>query len=353
MNPTQDESLSSKKIKLTQYIFTFFLLVFVIVFALRFSDLTKFITILTDGIWYYILLFIFLQIVYLVVQSKVYLGLYRIFDKTGDLIKTIQVFLATNFVNLALPFSGVSGVITFVGYSKEIGLSRAQSLIVNIIFYILVFLSFSILILFILFFPNSLAALNSAERITIYASLFLIISLTIVFLIVVNKEKSLKSVIVFGVNVANYFSRSILKKEAIERQRVEAAMSHITTLKSVLKEKKIVFLNPFLYSFLGHLLHFLVLWVIFLSFGTMVSPIVALIGYVISVVFIVVSFTPSGIGIVEPLMILYFVSSGISVELATIATFVFRGVVFWLPFFLGFFAIRKMHKNNFNSLSKI
>lgn len=346
MNSTRDGVISSNKFKVTEYIFVFFLLVFVIVLALKFSDLEKFVKILSGGIWYYILLFIFLQLLYLLVQSEVYLGLYRIFGKTGNLIKTLQVFLATNFVNLALPFSGVSGVVTFVGYSKELGLSRLQALIINIIFYILVFLSFSLMILFILFFPNELVLLNTPEKITIFVFYLMIISLTVVFLIMVTSEKISGQIVKFSANFINFFSRRFVRKEVIDKKKSQLTIGQIKVLRLVINEKKRIFLAPFFYSLFGHLLHFLVFYIIFLAFGSAVSPLVALIGYIISVVFIVVSFTPSGVGIVEPLMILYFVSAGISVELATIVTFVFRGVVFWLPFFLGFLAIRQMRKTS-------
>jgi uncharacterized protein (TIRG00374 family) len=340
---------NNSKIKFAQYIFTFFLVLFIVVLILKFSDLKEFLVILSNGIWYYIVLFIFLQLLYLIVQSEIYLGLFSIFDKTGSLSKTLQVFLATNFVNLALPFSGVSGVVTFIGYAKKIGLHKIQALIINLLFYILVFLSFSLMNLFFLFFINDSFVVNPTEKNTIIIFSVVVILLTVVFIITISNEKISNSVTNFITKMINFFSRIITKTELIDKSKLDFINNEFTTLKHVFKQRRKIFFVPFLYSLLGHFLHFLILYVIFLAFGSAVNPMVALVGYIISVVFIVVSFTPSGIGIVEPLMILYFVSSGVSVELSTIVTLVFRGVVFWLPFFLGFISIRQMHKVDSNN----
>jgi len=333
---------STKKFPLAKYLLAFFLVVFLIVLVLKFSDLKEFVLILKNGIWYYLIIIFILQILYIISQSMVYLKLYPIFGRKGDLWETINIFLATNFINLSLPLSGITGVITFIGYGAKIGLSKTQALFINVLFYICVFLSFSFLTLSLIFFPKELKLLNSAEITTILVFIFVVVILTILFLLMIAYEKFFLNMINFAVNFTNKISQYILKRKIIFKEKLEQIISEASVFRLVVSKNKKIFALPLLYSFTGHLIHFLLLYFVFLAFGANVMPIIPLIGYIISVVFIIISVTPSGIGIVEPLMILYFTSSGVSLELATIVTLIFRGVVFWLPFFLGFFSIKKL-----------
>jgi uncharacterized protein (TIRG00374 family) len=77
-----------------------------------------------------------------------------------------------------------------------------------------------------------------------------------------------------------------------------------------------------------------------MAFGIDAVP--ALIGgYVIAVLFTMVAITPMGLGVVEVAIVVLLTSNGISIGAATATALVFRGIVFWLPFALGVFFIRR------------
>jgi uncharacterized protein (TIRG00374 family) len=64
-------------------------------------------------------------------------------------------------------------------------------------------------------------------------------------------------------------------------------------------------------------------------------------GYVIAVLFTMVAITPMGLGVVEVAIVVLLTSHGINIGAATATSLVFRGIVFWLPFALGVFFIRR------------
>ena len=100
--------------------------------------------------------------------------------------------------------------------------------------------------------------------------------------------------------------------------------------------------------FLAHLLDITMLYILFLAFNQPVDlgPLIA--GYAVGILFWIVSITPQGIGIVEGVMALVFTSLGVPGAIATTVALVFRGLTFWIPMFLGYFAIQKMKRVSSN-----
>jgi uncharacterized protein (TIRG00374 family) len=91
----------------------------------------------------------------------------------------------------------------------------------------------------------------------------------------------------------------------------------------------------------AHLVNMGVLYSLFLAFSQsiQIGPLVA--GYAIGILFLIISVTPQGVGIVEGIMPLTFASLGVPASAATIAVLAFRGLTLWLPLLLGFLLLRR------------
>jgi hypothetical protein len=61
--------------------------------------------------------------------------------------------------------------------------------------------------------------------------------------------------------------------------------------------------------------------------------------------FFVMTPTPGGLGFVEGILILVMSSLDVPNESALVITLAYRGLTFWLPFILGFFAYRWFHRH--------
>ena len=71
-----------------------------------------------------------------------------------------------------------------------------------------------------------------------------------------------------------------------------------------------------------------------LAFG--IYDIEALIcGYVVATLFAMISITPQGVGVVEAAVVVCFTAYGVSGAAGMAAVLVYRGIVFWMPFFIG------------------
>ncbi len=95
-------------------------------------------------------------------------------------------------------------------------------------------------------------------------------------------------------------------------------------------------------AFLAHLIDLTTLYALFLAFNQPVSLGALVAGYAVGVLFLVISITPQGIGVVEGMMALVFTSLGIPGTVAATVTLAYRGLTFWIPMALGFFAVQRL-----------
>jgi uncharacterized protein (TIRG00374 family) len=102
---------------------------------------------------------------------------------------------------------------------------------------------------------------------------------------------------------------------------------------------------PVLYALLNETLHLLMFFLIALAFGQRLNFGVLVAAYSVSILFWVVSPTPGGLGFVEGTLIIVLTTLGVPSGRAMVTTLAYRGITFWLPFVLGFVALRWFSKH--------
>ncbi len=90
-----------------------------------------------------------------------------------------------------------------------------------------------------------------------------------------------------------------------------------------------------------HTLSLLSLYTLFLAFNQPASPSILIIGYSMTMLFTIVSPTPSGIGVVETIVPLIYKSVGIPASTAAAIILSFRGLSFWIPLLAGFLLLNR------------
>ena len=84
--------------------------------------------------------------------------------------------------------------------------------------------------------------------------------------------------------------------------------------------------------------------VIFLAFKVPTTVAVVVAGFSIAYLFVIISPTPAGVGIVEGVMTLALKSLGIPLEAAMVVTLAYRSVTFWFPLLLGMISFRSLQQ---------
>jgi uncharacterized protein (TIRG00374 family) len=105
-------------------------------------------------------------------------------------------------------------------------------------------------------------------------------------------------------------------------------------------------IQPFLLVLTGKALMMGILALSFLTFAVPFSTGVIVGGFSISYLFLIVSPTPAGIGIVEGIMPLALSSLKVQWSQAVIITLAYRAVTFWFPLGVGAFALRYITRDS-------
>src|SRR5512134_1018390 len=128
-----------------------------------------------------------------------------------------------------------------------------------------------------------------------------------------------------------------------ETRAHEFAHEMADDLKS-LPEKYHSLLIPLLYSFLSKTLLMGVLASVFLAFQVPFSAGTIIGGFAIAYLFLIVTPTPAGVGIIEGVMPLALSSLRVPWSEAVVITLAYRGITFWLPLGIGATALRMLEK---------
>jgi uncharacterized protein (TIRG00374 family) len=93
--------------------------------------------------------------------------------------------------------------------------------------------------------------------------------------------------------------------------------------------------TAFMWASLNWLLDAACLWVFLWSFGHVISPIDLLVAYGLANIFAAIPITPSGLGIIEGVLIGTLVGFGVPHSQAILAVLAYRLVNFWIPIPVG------------------
>jgi uncharacterized protein (TIRG00374 family) len=145
--------------------------------------------------------------------------------------------------------------------------------------------------------------------------------------------------------IVNRIVQPFLHREYLSETRAhEFADEMADDLKS-LPENPRSLIKPLLFAFANKALMIGVLAASFLSFEVPFTAGTVIGGFAISYLFLIVSPTPSGIGIVEGIMPLALSSLRVDWSQAVIITLAYRGITFWVPLGVGAAAFRALNRD--------
>jgi uncharacterized protein (TIRG00374 family) len=111
-----------------------------------------------------------------------------------------------------------------------------------------------------------------------------------------------------------------------------------------LPEKYHSLLIPLLYSLAAKALLICVLLTVFLAFKVPFSAGTIIGGFAIAYLFLIITPTPAGVGIIEGVMPLALSSLRVPWTQAVVITLAYRGITFWLPLAVGAVALRILQR---------
>lgn len=291
----------------------------------------------------FLLLTLFSKVIAFHAYTKMYQGLYKIFNKKIQYISMLKVTLELNFVNNVFPSGGVTGFSYFGIRMKEFNIRASVSTLVQILRFTIVFVTF-IFMVFVALLGLALFSQVSSVTILFANTLSILLAVGIVTgIYIISSRRRIDGFFTFITKVLNKIIQILRPKHPetinIKNARVGFISLHENYLD--LKSKYRELTRPSLYSLLANIFEVAALYAVFLAFGEAVNPGVVIIAYAVANFAGTISVLPGGVGIYEALMAAVLATAGISPVVSIPIIVMYRIITMLIQLPIGYYFYHK------------
>lgn len=307
------------------------------------GQLVEIAAILRSGVWYYLLVVALLFALAVQNQGRLFSSIYAMLRLPPERKKLSAIFLVSRFMSVAAPSGGLSGAVPFIQDARRRNLSVSTVLVANLIYLIVWYSTFAVVLLIgllHLFLAHDLQWFEVAEAIILLGFTALLMAiLGLAWLAPAWLSAILHRITRVTARLATWLKQPV----PLTIAQTDALANELThTIYLIRHAGWEPALRPFGLAFINEVLNLLILFFVALAFGVPMNLGILIATYSIGILFFLISPTPGGLGLVEGILILVMSSLGIADENAATITLAYRGFTFWLPFILGFFALRRL-----------
>jgi len=310
---------------------------------ISFSELEQTIATLQRGNLWFLLLAFLIEIGWFFLVGITYRSIYRLLKMNDSILNLTQVAAAATFVNVVMPTAGVGGIAIFVNAARKDGHPTGKVTLAAALFLLFdlaAFLAVLALGMIVLIRRNDLAAGE------VTASLILLSIASLLAFTLYLGSRSAEAMGKFLARLArlvNAVLRPILRQDYLREERAHEFAHEMADGLASLPYRPRGLLKPLFLSFLNKGLLVCILLCAFLAFRVPYSPGTIIGGFAIGYLFMIVSPTPAGIGVVEGVLPLALKSLRVVWSQAVVITIVYRAMTFWVPLGIGALAFRNLH----------
>src|SRR5215216_3431820 len=313
---------------------------------LSFGELQTILQTLRQGNFWFILIALIIQFGWYVVAGLFFRSLYLLLGIDETVYKLSLLTAAANFVNIVAPSAGMGGMAVFISNAARQGYSRGKITIASMLYILFDYIAFLIVLALawiVLIRRNDLDPSEIAASTIIFA-----IAVALGFLMWLGSRSAvaLGNVLAWMARLVNRIVGPFLHRQYLNETRAHLFAHEMAKDLRSLPEQPRSLAIPLLYALANKCLMMLILVSVLLAFQVPFSAGTIIGGFAISYLFLIVSPTPSGIGIVEGVMPLALSSLRVPWSQAVIITLAYRGITFWIPLGVGAFALRWVEGEN-------
>ncbi len=326
------------------FLIIFFLAAAVVITS--FGELEESVETLKRADLWFLSLAVLVELIWLYNSALTYQVLYKVMGLKDSALRLLPVAVSSTFINIVAPSGGVGGVAVFVKDGNQHGHPSGKVLIGGVLYVLFDYAAFLVVLalgIIVLIRRNDL---HSGEVIASLFMLAIAIALATLIILGARSAESLEKVLVKAAKFVNAIVRPFLRRDYLSKERAHEFAGEAAEGLSALRGQTKGLAIPMLLALNNKALLICVLMLTFLAFSVPFSAGTLVGGFSIGYLFLIVSPTPSGIGIVEGILPVVFKSLRVSWENAVIVTLAYRAVTFWLPFGIGAVSFRwlQIHK---------
>ncbi|MCS7260586.1 MAG: flippase-like domain-containing protein, partial [Anaerolineae bacterium] len=318
------------------------IIAFVWLVITRFTEIQKLLDVLAQGQWEWVLAAALLQALFFVVYAALYQAAFHTVEVESRVSELIPVLLSAWFLTVVAPSGGASTAALFADDAARRGQSPVRAAAGTVLVLLADFSSFVVILaigLLYLFGQHSLQLYHVLGSLVLFCFIGALAGL---LLMGVWQPDRLRYFLHWMQQAANALARQLRRPawlpegwaDRVADEAIDASLAMVTYPQRLMRTMAV--------ALMAHLVNLASLYTLFRAFQEPIQfgPLVA--GFAVGELFLVVSPTPMGIGVMEGVMVLVYNSLGIATEKAAVVTLAFRGLSLWLPLFIGFFLLRRV-----------
>ncbi len=316
----------------------FILLVFFLAISMvivSFSELQNILETLRKADFRYLLGAFILEVLWMFNLGAMYAAIYDSLGIEDSPRRLFPVVAAVNFVNVVAPSAGVGGVTIFLRDGRRRGYPPGKVTVSSALYVLLDWASVLVVILLGLIVLVRRNNLNASE-ISAAAFLFLVaLFLGVLLYIGSHSEERLGNVLAWLADKINRLLRVFIHRDYLDTQRAHEFAAEMGEGLQMLRQEPQRLLRPMMWALSSKGLLILVFLSTFLAFDVPFSAGTIIGGFAIGYLFLIVSPTPSGVGVVEGVLTVALRSLRVASGAAVVITLSYRAVTFWFPLLVG------------------
>jgi uncharacterized protein (TIRG00374 family) len=287
------------------------------------------------------------------VYARMYRYLFGILGSKTTYKEMFKVSLELNMINHVFPSGGVSGFSYFSLRLKQLDISTGKATLVQTMKFILLFVTFEILLVIGLI---CLALGGQANSFIILigssiATLLMVMTVGSAFLI--GSEKRINSFFTYITKFLNRVIHLVRPKhpETINVAKVQATFKDLHENYQVLKSNYKLLVGPAVCAFMANLTEIAAIYVVYIAFGHWVNPGAVILAYAVANFAGLISVLPGGVGIYEALMTGTLAAAGVPAAVSIPVTVMYRVLSITIQVIPGYFFYHRALKHEAPALS--
>jgi hypothetical protein len=253
-------------------------------------------------------------------------SLFRILGERLRYTSILRLMLEMNFVNQIFPSGGVTGLSYFNIRMKDADVSASKSSLVYLMRYILVFISFQVLLAtgLILLALDGMA--NNFVLLVGGSLATLVLVATVGSAFIIGSKQRINSFFVTITKILNRIVHVFRPKnpELINTNKVRDLFEELHSDFLVIKKDYRALLKPLSWSLLACAAEVGTIYVVYIAFGQWINPGAVILAYAVATFAGFFSILPGGIGIYEALMTAVLAATGVSPGVSIPVTVMYR-----------------------------
>lgn len=312
----------------------------------RFQELQSVVGTLQRGEVNFILAALLLVFVLYVNIAATYRAIYQIVGIDETIGRLFLLSIGAYFANIVAPVAGMSGIAMFVSDGRNRGHSAARVTVATAMYILFDYIGFLVVLTLGL---AVLARRNELGWPEISASIFLvIIALGITFLLYLGAKSGLQlgKVLALLATFVNKIVKPFIHREYLSIDRAHSFAMEAAEGLSALHMTPTYWIKPLILALNNKAILITIMMMTFLAFRQPFTAGTIIAGFSIGYLFLIVSPTPNGIGVVEGIMTLSLSSLRVPFAAAAVIVLAYRGITFWFPLIPGLVVFRILSREN-------